>query len=842
MKQYETATLTATVTPEGAQDPITWVSSDPDIATVDENGKITAYEAGTVTITAMTGFNNEVTASCEVTIEPADLVLTDDWSIIRNDPEYWTINDEHSITITTQPGEFYTGTDNAQNVILTPAEGDFTVTTKLDFIPNGDYQTAGIIVYQDTDNIYGAYKRYHSGFGGNIFTDFVMNNGSFSEHTTPDANKDATVYLKVVKEGTTFSSFYSYDNETWTPIADPVEMSGLSGDLKIGLYAVDGNRKTGSLPATFEDFTVNGEAVAFAEAPEKEESTSFTVNYGTNAELTLNGEEQTIANLLGKYAGDFEEGTELNLSFKPSMDGREFSEVLLNGEPQEITDTAEFTYDTVKGADAETLDFSFTVVSKGVLNTLIDYAETLDEEVAGAVPSVQEKFEEALAEAKVVSETVAVTQQQINDAWGELLDAIHYLDFQAGDKTELKIQLDIAAQIIEASEGLDPSSIEELKAVMEEAQKVYDNRDAMEPEITEAVENLKEAIDNVRHQADKSTLATVIAKAESIDLSEYIEEGQDTFTAALESAKEIYDDPSATQEEVDAAADALNAAITALRKIANKDHLKKLMETAQSIDASDYTAASYQNLANVMAEAQKVLDDNTLAEDDPAAGTTIRNMETRLSAAINSLVENSGNSGSGSGSGSSSSSGSTASSTSTVTTPDFTLDDTTNSCSFRVGERFVFNVRTTSATAPTVTANNANVTVQYVTKTADGYSFQLNGAAMGESTITVTLNGASSTFTANVQEGSVRSDTTGALSIKKGQAYTFKMTVIDGSSATPLFVSGTDGVFKTQFVRQDGNDYYFRIWATGKVGDSSGIYTTMPNQNAVRHCVATIVE
>ena len=842
MKQYETATLTATVTPEGAQDPITWVSSDPDIATVDENGKITAYEAGTVTITAMTGFNNEVTASCEVTIEPADLVLTDDWSIIRNDPEYWTINDEHSITITTQPGEFYTGTDNAQNVILTPAEGDFTVTTKLDFIPNGDYQTAGIIVYQDTDNIYGAYKRYHSGFGGNIFTDFVMNNGSFSEHTTPDANKDATVYLKVVKEGTTFSSFYSYDNETWTPIADPVEMSGLSGDLKIGLYAVDGNRKTGSLPATFEDFTVNGEVIAFAEAPEKEESTSFTVNYGTNAELTLNGEEQTIANLLGKYAGDFEEGTELNLSFKPSMDGREFSEVLLNGEPQEITDTAEFTYDTVKGADAESLDFSFTVVSKGVLNTLIDYAETLDEEVAGAVPSVQEKFEEALAEAKVVSETVAVTQQQINDAWGELLDAIHYLDFQAGDKTELKIQLDIAAQIIEASEGLDPSSIEELKAVMEEAQKVYDNRDAMEPEITEAVENLKEAIDNVRHQADKSTLTTVIAKAESIDLSEYIEEGQDTFTAALESAKEIYDDPSATQEEVDAAADALNAAITALRKIANKDHLKELMETAQSIDASDYTAASYQNLANVMAEAQKVLDDNTLAEDDPAAGTTIRNMETRLSAAINSLVENSGNSGSGSGSGSSSSSGSTTSSTTTVTTPDFTLDDTTKSCLFRVGERFVFNVQTTSATAPTVTANNANVTVQYLTKTADGYSFQLNGAAMGESIITVTLNGASSTFTANVQEGSVRSDTTGALSIKKGQAYTFKMTVIDGSSATPLFVSGTDGVFKTQFVRQDGNDYYFRIWATGKVGDSSGIYTTMPNQNAVRHCVATIVE
>ena len=73
MKQYETATLTATVTPEGADDPVVWTSSDPDVASVDENGKITAYQAGTVTITAMTGFNNEVTASCEVTISPADL-------------------------------------------------------------------------------------------------------------------------------------------------------------------------------------------------------------------------------------------------------------------------------------------------------------------------------------------------------------------------------------------------------------------------------------------------------------------------------------------------------------------------------------------------------------------------------------------------------------------------------------------------------------------------------------------------------------------------------------------------------------------------------------------------
>ena len=47
----------------------------------------------------------------------------------------------------------------------------------------------------------------------------------------------------------------------------------------------------------------------------------------------------------------------------------------------------------------------------------------------------------------------------------------------------------------------------------------------MEQEITEAVHALKEAIDNVRYQADKSILATVLAKAEAIsnELDQYDE-------------------------------------------------------------------------------------------------------------------------------------------------------------------------------------------------------------------------------------------------------------------------------------------------------------------------------
>ena len=60
------ATLVATVTPDNADDKtVTWTSSDSNIASVDENGKVTAVAAGTATITATAG---NQTATCEVTV------------------------------------------------------------------------------------------------------------------------------------------------------------------------------------------------------------------------------------------------------------------------------------------------------------------------------------------------------------------------------------------------------------------------------------------------------------------------------------------------------------------------------------------------------------------------------------------------------------------------------------------------------------------------------------------------------------------------------------------------------------------------------------------------------
>ena len=75
-----TATLTATVAPESVTDPtITWASSNEDVATVNENGVVTAVGEGTATITATAA--NGVSAACEVTVtwpvafNPSNLVM-----------------------------------------------------------------------------------------------------------------------------------------------------------------------------------------------------------------------------------------------------------------------------------------------------------------------------------------------------------------------------------------------------------------------------------------------------------------------------------------------------------------------------------------------------------------------------------------------------------------------------------------------------------------------------------------------------------------------------------------------------------------------------------------------
>ena len=72
----EEMTLMITTTPNNADmNLISWSSSNPNVATVDNTGKVTAVAPGTATITAMANDGSGVSAACEITVSPAKYIL-----------------------------------------------------------------------------------------------------------------------------------------------------------------------------------------------------------------------------------------------------------------------------------------------------------------------------------------------------------------------------------------------------------------------------------------------------------------------------------------------------------------------------------------------------------------------------------------------------------------------------------------------------------------------------------------------------------------------------------------------------------------------------------------------
>ena len=96
MVKGETLTLTATVLPDNASvKTVTWTSDSPNVATVDNNGLVTATGGGSATITAQAG---DFTATCTVTVTvPVSSVTLDKTTLAL------TVGDTDQLTATVNP-------------------------------------------------------------------------------------------------------------------------------------------------------------------------------------------------------------------------------------------------------------------------------------------------------------------------------------------------------------------------------------------------------------------------------------------------------------------------------------------------------------------------------------------------------------------------------------------------------------------------------------------------------------------------------------------------------------------------------------------------------------------
>lgn len=79
----------------------------------------------------------------------------------------------------------------------------------------------------------------------------------------------------------------------------------------------------------------------------------------------------------------------------------------------------------------------------------------------------------------------------------------------------------------------------------------------------------------------------------------------------------------------------------------------------------------------------------------------------------------------------------------------------------------------------------------------------------------------------------VKSDTTYPVGVKKGNTYTFAMTVT--GNANPTFCVGNGHVFASSVIRR-GSQYYVTVQSNGNPGEMTAVYATIPGKKAVPMC------
>lgn len=145
---------------------------------------------------------------------------------------------------------------------------------------------------------------------------------------------------------------------------------------------------------------------------------------------------------------------------------------------------------------------------------------------------------------------------------------------------------------------------------------VMADKDATREEVLDAAADLMFAIHALNMKAaDKTDLEMAVELAEMIDLSDYVEAGQQEFTDALAAAKDVLNDGSAMQDDADNAWDRLVAAMDALRFKADKSVLEDLISKVEGLDLTGYTTESAEAFRAAFAAANEILADDSLTRE-----------------------------------------------------------------------------------------------------------------------------------------------------------------------------------------------------------------------------------
>ena len=311
-------------------------------------------------------------------------------------------------------------------------------------------------------------------------------------------------------------------------------------------------------------------------------------------------------------------------------------------------------------------------VDKSELEKMIALADEYAGKIGSYTPDSAEAFQAAYDAAKTVFENAEASQEEVDNIVEVLQKAIDGLELAKEISTAV---LEYALALAETAdtEGVLDSVAEVFNNAKASAQNILERVQAGDASVTqdmvdESWQNLIKAMQYLSFkQGDKTDLQKVIDLANSLDLSQYLDEGQQAFNDALTAAEAVLADGNAMQDEVDQAWKALLKAMSELRLKPSKDALEDLIASAEGLNTEGADEETVAVFRSALARAMSVL------EDDQATEAEVASAEKELQSAIDLMLastdgstDGSGQSGTGNATSSGSqSSGANASKTST---------------------------------------------------------------------------------------------------------------------------------------------------------------------------------
>lgn len=217
-----------------------------------------------------------------------------------------------------------------------------------------------------------------------------------------------------------------------------------------------------------------------------------------------------------------------------------------------------------------------------------------------------------------------VTEYTFSDVTANHTIAVTFAkDAMTVAKENLLAAINTANEKLAQTDAYTPASLEALQNAVDEAQTVYNKADATQTEVDNAKANVEAKIAALKEKADKSALRLAVkaAEGEAALTDKYTEESIAALQTAIDAANRVLADDNATQAEVDAQVEAVNAAKAALEEkkapVVKEELEKAVADATEVVGATDkYTEASLAALQSAIDAANEVLQNSDATQDE----------------------------------------------------------------------------------------------------------------------------------------------------------------------------------------------------------------------------------